>query len=309
MQRVKILTLGLSRNRWKDPFGAHTAMTDWTRRRRVHTSCATFEFHENDKRSGYDTGFEIAESRTERIRLGLKQLKKEIKLWKKEIKEVLISDPIFDYRAGEVDVFWRFYEESSLDHWIVTSDSDHAEGFSNCELKISHQGYGLFHGNLCSRVPKDGRIQNSGYCNMITKRVSKSFQRDSFLDWSPYTHLNLRLRGDGRSYLINIHVSGQFDIMWNDVFTFVLYTRGGPYWQTTRIPFSKFFFASKGRIQDKQAPLPLYRITHFGITVSDKADGPFQLELDYIGADFDPAHHEETAYEMYEIKQNFIVGT
>jgi len=63
----------------------------------------------------------------------------------------------------------------------------------------------------------------------------KSFQRDSFLDWSPYTHLNLRLRGDGRSYLINIHVSGQFDIMWNDVFTFVLYTRGGPYWQTTRV--------------------------------------------------------------------------
>jgi len=55
--------------------------------------------------------------------------------------------------------------------------------------------------------------------------------------------------------------------------------------------------------------LPLYRITNFGITVSDKADGPFQLELDYIGVDFDPTHHEETAYEMYEVKQNFIVGT
>jgi len=72
-------------------------------------------------------------------------------------------------------VFWRFYEESSLDHWIVTSDSDHAEGFSKCDLKIGHQGYGLFHGNLCSRVPKDGRIQNAGYCNMITKRVSVTF--------------------------------------------------------------------------------------------------------------------------------------
>lgn len=72
----------------------------------------------------------------------------------------------------EVDVYWRFHEESSLDNWIVTSDSDHAEGFSKCDLKLSHQGYGLFSGNLCSRVPKDGRIQNSGYCNMITKRVS-----------------------------------------------------------------------------------------------------------------------------------------
>jgi len=60
----------------------------------------TQEFHEYDKRSGYDTGFEIADTRTERIRLGLKQLKKEIKLWKKEMQEVLISDPIFEYRAG-----------------------------------------------------------------------------------------------------------------------------------------------------------------------------------------------------------------
>lgn len=77
--------------------------------------------------------------------------------------------------SGEVDVFWRFYNDTSLDHWIVTSDSDHAEGFSKSELKISHQGYGLFSGNLCSRVPKDGRIQNSGYCNMITKRVAVIF--------------------------------------------------------------------------------------------------------------------------------------
>jgi len=72
----------------------------------------------------------------------------------------------------------------------------------------------------------------------------KSFQRDSFFDWSPYTHLNLRLRGDGRSYLINIHVSGQFDIMWNDVFTFVLYTRGGPYWQTTRVSNNNYQLTS-----------------------------------------------------------------
>lgn len=58
-----------------------------------------------------------------------------------------------------------------------------------------------------------------------------------------------------------------------------------------------------------QSPLPLTRITHFGITVSDKADGPFQLEVDYIGAEFDPTHHEETAYEMYNVRQSYIIGT
>lgn len=68
-------------------------------------------------------------------------------------------------------MFWRFNGNSSLDHWIVTSDSDHGEGYSNCDLKINDQGYGMFSGNLCSRIPKDGKVQNSGYCNMITKRV------------------------------------------------------------------------------------------------------------------------------------------
>lgn len=68
--------------------------------RKLHTSCATREFHEYDKRSGYDTGFEIADTRIERIRLAFKQLKKEIKLWKNEWKETFEADPILDYRAG-----------------------------------------------------------------------------------------------------------------------------------------------------------------------------------------------------------------
>lgn len=104
MQRVKMFTVVLFRNRCKGSFGVYPALTDWTRRRGVHTSATTYEFHEYDKRSGYDTGFEIADTRTERIRLGLKQLKKEIKLWKKEIQEVLIADPILDYRAGTYTV-------------------------------------------------------------------------------------------------------------------------------------------------------------------------------------------------------------
>lgn len=66
----------------------------------IHTSCAMHEFHEYDKRSGYNTNLEIADTRIERIRLGLKQLKKEIKLWKEEMKELIEADPILDYRAG-----------------------------------------------------------------------------------------------------------------------------------------------------------------------------------------------------------------
>lgn len=148
--------------------------------------------------------------------------------------------------------------------------------------------------------------------------------------------LVLKVRGDGRSYLLNISTRGYFDVMWNDMYHYVLFTRGGPYWQYTKvcshfrqyqrvwssilftinidylainlwfklnlllqIPFSKFFLASKGRVQDKQYPIPLNKITNFGISAGDKIPGSFSLEIDYVGVEFDPNHHEDFAYEMY----------
>lgn len=70
-----------------------------------------------------------------------------------------------------------------------------------------------------------------------------------------------------------------------------------------QIPFSKFFYSSKGRIQDRQQEIQLNRITHFGLSVSAKndMDGPFNLEIDYIGLEYDPDHTEEFAYEMYRL--------
>ena len=51
-------------------------------------------------------------------------------------------------------------------------------------------------------------------------------------------------------YMNQVHA--EWDIWWHDLWTFPLYTRGGPYWQEYRVPFSKFYFAHKGKIQDDQ---------------------------------------------------------
>lgn len=134
---------------------------------------------------------------------------------------------------------------------------------------------------------------------MKTVRARKSFKREACYDWGQYTHLVMRVRGDGRSYMLNLSTSGYWDITWNDSYHYVLYTRGGPYWQYVKIPFSKFFFASKGRVQDKQMPISLDSIVNFSITAGDKVTGPFSLEIDYVGVLYDENHTEEFAYEMY----------
>lgn len=159
-------------------------------------------------------------------------------------------------------------------------------------------------------LPKDGKIKSAGYAGVRSPRYKKSFRRDAYMDWSFYNTLVMRVRGDGRSYMINIGTEGFFDVTWNDVYHYVLYTRGGPHWQTTKVPFSKFFLSSNGVVQDRQCPIELKRVSSFGFSVSGRGgfEGPFSLEIDYIGLEFDPSLTEEFAYEMYK-QDRYIVAT
>ena len=62
-----------------------------------------------------------------------------------------------------------------------------------------------------------------------------SFARKTHLNWCQYSHLVMRVRGDGRSYMINISTAGFYDLSWNDVYNYVLFTRGGPYYQLVKV--------------------------------------------------------------------------
>lgn len=130
---------------------------------------------------------------------------------------------------------WCFNEHTNFDDWIITCDADNNEGYSSCSLSLSTTGKGLFSGNLSTQLIRDGIGKRAGYCNMKSIRPEKSFKRDSFHDWTSYTHLVMRVRGDGRSYFINLGSAGYFDINWNDQFHFPLYTRGGPHWQVSKV--------------------------------------------------------------------------
>ncbi|XP_066249678.1 complex I intermediate-associated protein 30, mitochondrial [Euwallacea similis] len=276
------------------------SMVEQLAKRTLSTSNKLFTFWEEDDKGGYKTK-EPYPNFIERMRTGLAELKNEVKLWCGEVKDKFESDPILIYRPYETDVAWRFKNLNSLDNWIVSCDADNNEGYSHCSLIKNNQGNVVFSGNINLRVPKDGRVKRAGYCNMQTKRFRKSFKREDYLNWIGYNTLVMKVRGDGRTYLLNLGTRGYFDVAWNDMYHYQLYTRGGPYWQIAKIPFSKFFMASKGRIQDDQHPIPLNKVSSFGISAQDRHGGEFCLEIDYIALEYDPRHVEEFAYEMYAV--------
>lgn len=51
--------------------------------------------------------------------------------------------------------------------------------------------------------------------------------------FAAYTHLAFRVRGDGRNYVVNLHPHTMFDTNFMDLHSYILHTRGGPYWQET----------------------------------------------------------------------------
>ncbi|KAK0087128.1 hypothetical protein PV325_001737 [Microctonus aethiopoides] len=282
-----------------------------TNSRSFYTTPKLSDMFEYDKKSGYPFKSDyLEEPKTvlERIREGYSQLKHELWLFKEEVKDSLHMDPIMILRPGEVDVVWKFDgNPETLDNWVISTDRDYHDGRSYATLELTPSGSGLFSGVLDTVALKDGKKRQTGYCNIKTVEPRKSFYRSDVHDWNGYTHLIMRVRGDGRTYMINLHLKAFFDVMWTDLHHFALYTRGGPYWQYVKIPFSKFFFSNRGRIQDRQFSPRRNSVVGLGITAADGIAGPFSLEIDFIGVECDETFAEESAYELYHPPHPYYV--
>ncbi|XP_055025948.2 complex I intermediate-associated protein 30, mitochondrial isoform X2 [Misgurnus anguillicaudatus] len=208
--------------------------------------------------------------------------------------------PLINHMLEQTLVQWEFRGAESLNQWIVSSDQE-IGGHSVAYLKMGRNNVTcLLYGTLCSTPPRDGETRYSGYCTLRSKQPLGSFDRKKHYDWSNFNTLHMRIRGDGRPWMINVSAETYFSHQRDDIYSYFLYTRGGPYWQDVKIPLSKFFLSSRGRIQDNQHALWLDKINGIGFTLGDKADGPFQLEIDFIALCNDNAHTEEFAYELYK---------
>ena len=282
------------------------------------------KFHVSDRHAGYHLGptgtifdhFEEDLTFKQLIIDGATQLKDDCKLFAKEI--VTMEDVKIFNRPGDTEFLYNFTEDGAetdqlRDGFVVTADSSWGEGYSWASLEASpSNNSAYFFGELSTSCPQDGRMKRAGYVSLKSVTKRKSFGRLKTLDFEFYDAVRLRIRGDGRTYIVNIHSYADIDVHFFDLYQFPLYTRGGPYWQDVIIPYSKFILTHRGAIQDKQESLVPENVSNIGIALMDRINGPFHLELSEVELIKHEGHTallEDHAYEKYRMPHGLYLGT
>jgi monofunctional biosynthetic peptidoglycan transglycosylase len=89
----------------------------------------------------------------------------------------------------------------------------------------------------------------------------------------------LRVKGDGKTYKLNLKADAGFDgVQYQAAFA----TSGQ--WEEVRLPWSAFEPRFRGRPVRDAPPLDPARIASFGLLISDRQSGPFRLEVERIEA-------------------------
>jgi len=161
-------------------------------------------------------------------------------------------------------LIFDFSDPAALDPWIVVNDTVMG-GVSASRIAATDEGVATFSGTLSLE-------NNGGFASVRT--------RPSRLDLSTFDGIRLRVRGDGRTYLLNLRQDGNFDgISYRASFE----TEPGE-WGVVDTPFDRFVPTFRGRRVPGAGPLDPGRLQSFGFMLADKNPGTFALQIKTIEA-------------------------
>lgn len=155
-----------------------------------------------------------------------------------------------------------FTQTDAAQRWSVVNDGVMG-GVSGSQFQVE-ETIGVFAGFVSLQ-------NNGGFASVRTPPELR--------DLSAYTGVVVRVKGDGKRY--------QFRLRSNSSFNQVAYTTGfdtqDDVWQTVRLPFAEFIPTSFGVVLTDVSSIDPSEIASFGVLISDKQEGEFRLEIDWIG--------------------------
>jgi len=156
-----------------------------------------------------------------------------------------------------------FEQSGDAANWSVINDVVMG-GVSNSSFAVEKPGTAVFSGSVS--------LENNGGFASVNMKPAQ-------FDVSDCDGIRFRVKGDGKSYKITLKNDGAFN---GFSYRFEFSTKNGE-WLTLDAPFSSFIPKFMGQTTSAP-PVDKAKIKSFGFLIADKQDGPFRLEIDWIGA-------------------------
>lgn len=139
-------------------------------------------------------------------------------------------------------------------------------------------------GRSRSSVTVDERQQRLVFSGSVSLENNGGFA-SSRSQWAAYDlrgfdGLALRVRGDGNAYRLSVRTETAGPAV---AYTALFQTEEGA-WQEIYVPFARMVPLYRGFVVEAAGPLDAAAVRSFGLMVSDKQAGDFQLEVDWINA-------------------------
>ena len=164
--------------------------------------------------------------------------------------------------AQEARILFDFKEPKSRGAWVNVNDNVMG-GVSKGAYGFTPTGQLSFFGNL-------SLANNGGFASVRSRNANLGIQQNEEL-W-------LRVRGDGRKYNLDLRVPNNRMAF---AYRVTIQTEANQ-WQEFRVPMGMFRATSFGRVVSNAAPVNAANVTSVGFTISDKKQGPFKLDVDWI---------------------------
>jgi len=146
----------------------------------------------------------------------------------------------------------------------------------------SSTGYARFHGSISTDLPPERPdIQRTGYAAWKTHEQGPTIFGRSIWDIDPYVYLALRIKSDGRSYMVNVQTDS---IVPSDIHQHRLFAQTPGEWETVLINWNDFVRTNHGWVVEPQTGMMRRKVRTIGIGLTDRVPGPFELCIERIWA-------------------------
>lgn len=156
------------------------------------------------------------------------------------------------------------FDSDTVGNWYPVNDGVMG-GRSSSSIRSSGEGVGVFEGDLSLE-------NNGGFASVRTEIPDGAL--------AGLSRIVLRVRGDGKRYQVRLRMDTNFDGI-----AYVASFETAPNeWIKVEIPLASFEPSFRGYRPRDAEPLDASRVRQIGIMLTDKQQGRFRLEIDWIGA-------------------------